>query len=103
LEFSGAIAAVLVLLLQTICGNRDLRESGPTEKTLSVSLSRAKHKTPKHATPSTAKEQLDCCRPCRLGNTVRTLSGTYLGNVAVVLFVENYFILLAIAQIAVFS
>jgi len=36
LEFSGAIAAVLVLLLlQTICdNNRDLREAGPTEKTL---------------------------------------------------------------------
>jgi hypothetical protein len=75
LEFSGAIAAVLMLLLQTICNNRDLREAGPTEKKPFLCPSRERSTRP----PNTRhrpqpKEQLDCCcRTCRLGNAVRTL------------------------------
>jgi len=67
LEFSGAIAAVLVLLVQTIGGNRDLREAGPTEKTLLSLPPSSEAQDAEHATPSTAKEQLDCCRPAAWG------------------------------------
>lgn len=99
LEFSGAIAAVLVLLLlQTICdNNRDLREEQDRpRKPFSLSLQRAKHKTRRtRDTVHTAQQRAAwLLQTCRLGNAVRTLSRERSsgGSHGASFFFNNYFI-----------